>query len=196
MVDRESWTEGLLDQGKDIFGKSKAIAVDKTKDGPTEMFVVVFEGEAKAREVLETLGQLEDDRLVKLGKAAVITRDGAGEVVVDETADMSTKESAVAGAAAGALLGLVTGRGLLGGALLGAGGGAVAAKGLDLGLDDAYLQEVGESLQPRSSALVATIDFQSVQPAMEALDQFDGGTILTQTLAPEVAAQLSAAIED
>lgn len=196
MSDEKSGTDRFVESGKDIFGKAKGIAVDKTKGGPTEMFVVAFDGVGQADEVLGTLRQLDDDRLVELGKAAVIQRAADGEIGIEETADMDTKDSAIAGAVAGGLLGMLTGRGLMGGALLGAGGGALAAKGLDLGFDDDFLNEVGESLGPDSSAIVATVEFTNVEAAMETLDRFEGGTILHTTLQPEITAQLSDAVED
>jgi uncharacterized membrane protein len=91
---------------------------------------------------------------------------------------------------------MLTGKGLVGGALVGAGGGALAAKGLDLGFDDDFLNDFGEQLSPDSSAIVATVDFVNLDAAMDVLDQFEGGTILHTTLQPEVAAQLSEAVED
>jgi uncharacterized membrane protein len=77
---------------------------------------------------------------------------------------------------------MLTGKGLVGGALLGAGGGALASKGLDLGFDDDFLAEFGDKLGPDSSAIVATVDFVNLDAAMEVLDRFEGGTILHTTL--------------
>jgi uncharacterized membrane protein len=186
----------VMDEGKSIFGKGATIAKGVGKDGPTEMFVVSFPVESKADEVLAALRELDDLRLLALGDAAVIRRGIDGDIDTEETADMDTKQGAIAGAAAGGLLGLLTGKGLVGGALLGAGGGALAAKGLDLGLDDDFLDDVAETLEPGSSAIVATVEFINADEAMEALDRFEGGTILQATLAPEVVEQLSAAVED
>ena len=189
-------TDKVMGEGKSIFGKGTTIAKGVGKDGPTEMFVVSFAGESEADEVLEALRHLNDQRLLALGDAAVVRRRSDGDIDIEETADMDTKEGAIAGAAAGGLLGLLTGKGLIGGALLGAGGGALAAKGLDLGLDDDFLNQIGEKLEPGSSAIVATVEFINTEASMEALDQFEGGTILHTTLSPEIVEQLSAAVED
>ena len=105
----------MIEGGKDIFGKAKGIAQDKTKGGPTEMFVVAFPGDSKADEVLGTLKHLDDRQHVELGKAAVIRRSPDGVIDIEETADMDTKESAITGAVAGGLLGALTGKGLVGG---------------------------------------------------------------------------------
>lgn len=189
-------TDKVMGEGKSIFGKGTTIAKGVGKDGPTEMFVVSFAGESEADEVLEALRRLNDQRLLALGDAAVVRHRSDGDIDIEETADMDTKEGAIAGAAAGGLLGLLTGKGLIGGALLGAGGGALAAKGLDLGLDDDLLNEIGEKLEPDSSAIVATVEFINTEASMEALDRFEGGTILHTTLSPEIVEQLSAAVED
>lgn len=195
-TDEPGFTDKVMEQGKTIFGKGATIAKGVSKDKPTEMFVVSFPVESKADEVLVALRELDDQRLLALGDAAVVRCGVDGEIDIEETADMDTKQGAIAGAAAGGLLGLLTGKGLLGGALLGAGGGALAAKGLDLGLDDDFLKQIGETLQPGSSAIVATVEFINAEASMEALDRFEGGAILHATLAPDVVEQLSAAVED
>lgn len=188
--------ESLADQGKQLFGKV-ADMVGERSGGPTEMFVVMFDDESQASQVLDTLRRLEDEQLVDLGKAAVVTRRATdGTVDIEETSDLDTTESTIAGAAAGGLLSMLGGKGLLRGALLGAGGGALASKAIDLGLDDDSLQEVGDQLEPGTSALVAMVDIKVVKPTMEALDRFEGGTILRHTLEPGTAQALSAALED
>jgi uncharacterized membrane protein len=65
-----------------------------------------------------------------------------------------------------------------------------------MGFDDEYLQDVGDSLGSRTSALIALVDFQRVDSAMEELDKFEGGKILRHTLSDEVYQQLSEAVED
>jgi uncharacterized membrane protein len=101
----------------------------------------------------------------------------------------------LAGALAGGLIGLLRGNALAGGAV-GAAGGLVAARVLDLGFPDQYLSAIAAQLAPGSSAIVAVVDFAHVNPAMTVLDQFDGGTILRHTLPADVAQRLAAAVED
>jgi uncharacterized membrane protein len=159
------------------------------------MMVVAFADEHKADEVLETLKQLDVEAVVDLKSAAVVARDAAGKVRIRETRDFDARQGAIGGALAGGVLGLLKG-GLLKGAILGAAGGALAGKGIDLGLDDNYLREVGESLGSGTSAIVALVDFERVEEAMEELDKFEGGTILRHTVSDEVYQQLSDAVED
>jgi len=160
-----------------------------------EMIVIAFENETDADQVLESLKGLQAMDIVDLKNAAVIIRDSSGVVKIKETSDFDTKQGALGGAAAGAVLGLLGG-GLLKGAILGAAGGAAAGKFIDLGLDDDFLKSVGDSLGSNSSAIVALVDFEQVDRAMEELDKFERGRILRHTLSPEVYGKLSEAVED
>ena len=160
-----------------------------------EMIVVSFDDENRANEVLDTLKQMEDTAVVDLKSGAVIVRDASGKVTVKETSDFDAKQDAIGGTIAGSVLSLLGGS-LLKGAILGAAGGAVAGKVIDLGLDDDFLKEIGDSLGTGSSAVVALVDFDQVDQAMEELDKFEGGTILHHTLDADVFEKLSAAVED
>ena len=160
-----------------------------------EMIVVAFEDEYRAAEVQSTLKQLEDTAVVDLKSAALVTRDASGKVRIKETSDFDAKQGAIGGAVAGGLLGLLKGN-LLGGAILGAAGGAIAGKGIDLGLEDEFLEDIGDKLSTSSSAVVALIDFDHVDQAMEELEKFEGGTILHHTLDADVYEKLSEAVED
>jgi uncharacterized membrane protein len=160
-----------------------------------EMIVVAFDDEYKADEVLNTLKQLDVEATVDLKSAAVVKRDTEGKIRIRETSDFDAKQGAIGGALAGGVLGLLGGS-LLRGAILGAAGGALAGKGIDLGLNDEYLQGVGDSLGAGTSAIVALVAFERVERAMAELDKFEGGTILRHTLSDEVYRQLSDAVED
>jgi uncharacterized membrane protein len=160
-----------------------------------EMMVVAFEDEYQADEVLSTLKQMDVEATIDLKSAAVVKRDAEGKVRIKETKDFDAKQGAIGGAVAGSLLGLLGGS-LLKGAILGAASGALAGKGIDMGLNDEYLSEIGESLGTGTSAIVALVAFERVERAMEELDKYEGGTILRHTLSDEVYQQLSDAVED
>jgi uncharacterized membrane protein len=160
-----------------------------------ELVVVAFEGEQEAQRVLDALTQLDRTYVVDMKSAAVIVRPSSGEVRIEETHDFDAKQGAITGALAGGVLGLLTG-GLLKGAILGAAGGAVASHVTDLGLDDDFLQRVADNLGPGGSAIVALVDFQQVDLAMEELEKFVGGRILRHTLTDEVYQKFSDAAED
>jgi hypothetical protein len=74
--------------------------------------------------------------------------------------------------------------------------GDAAGKFVDLGLEYDFLKEVGDNLGPGSSAVVALVDFEQVDRAMEELEKFEGGTIQHHTLSPEVYQKLADSVED
>ena len=160
-----------------------------------EMMVIAFDNEYEAEQVLDSLKAMESKDVVDLKNGAVIVRSSSGEVKINETSDFDTKQGAMGGAAAGAVLGLLGG-GFIRGALLGAAGGAAAGKFIDLGIEDDFLKEVGDNLGPGSSAVVALVDFEQVDRAMEELDKFEGGRIMRHTLSDDVYAKLSESVED
>ena len=160
-----------------------------------EMIVVSFADENRADEVLDTIKKMEDKAVVDLKSGAVVVRDASGKVTIKETSDFDAKQGAIGGAIAGGLLSLLGGS-LIKGAILGAAGGAIAGKLIDLGLDDDFLKEIDDNLETASSAVVALVDFDQVNQAMEELDQFAGGTILHHTLSDDVYQKLSDAVED
>ncbi len=180
-----------------------------------ELFVITFAGETRADEVLKTLKELAHARDIALHNSAVIVRDTRGHLVIREGQDLNARQSALAGALAGGLVGMLASRvtpvqhemgtlgvpgsetmvgGAITGALAGAGLGLIANKAIDLGFDDHYLKEIAEQLTPGSSALVAVVNFEHVEKAMQALDPYKG-KILHQTLPTDVATKLAAALE-
>jgi len=169
--------------------------MSKQENANHEMIVVSFADENMADEVLDTIKKMEDKAVVDLKSGAVVVRDASGKVTIKETSDFDAKQGAIGGAIAGSLLSLLGGS-LIKGAILGAAGGAAAGKMIDLGLDDDFLKEIGDNLESASSAVVALVDFDQVDQAMEELDQFAGGTILHHTLSDEVYEKLSEAVED
>jgi uncharacterized membrane protein len=160
---------------------------------PNEVLVVVFPGETRAAEVLNELKKLDKEHLIHLKNAAIITRDRGGKVSIHETHDFDAKQGAVAGALAGGLLGMLRGD-TIEGALLGAGAGLITSKVVDLGFKDEYLKQLSANLQPDSSAIVAMVLFEHADQAISELN-LHGGTILRQTLPPDVAAKLAAAVQ-
>ena len=160
-----------------------------------EMIVIAFDNENEADKVLDTLKAMESMDVVDLKNGAVIVRSESGQVKINETSDFDTKQGAIGGAAAGAVLGLLGG-GFLRGALLGAAGGAAAGKFVDLGIEDEFLKEVGDNLDILIKQCFLKNAFEQVDQAMEELDKFSGGSIMRHTLSDDVYAKLSEAVED
>ncbi|MGI9519834.1 MAG: DUF1269 domain-containing protein [Pirellulaceae bacterium] len=123
-----------------------------------EFIVVGFDGQQKASAVLK---QLQDagDMDFNIEANAIIMRDKEGHILVDQAKDEGPA-AAVGGTAIGGALGMLVGAMVahpiagfaIGSALGGATGAATGDVG-EVGLDDDFNRQVGEMLQPDSSAI-------------------------------------------
>jgi uncharacterized membrane protein len=107
---------------------------------------------------------------------------------------MKGGKGAAIGGVVGAALGVLTGGATL--AIAGASAliGGLAAKLRDSGFKDERLRQLGTSLRPGSSAIVAVIDHIWVAELERELQQA-GADVLTEAIAGDVAAQLEAGEE-
>ena len=159
-----------------------------------ELLAIVFDGEEQAQTVLDALQRLHHEGVIDLHNAAIIKRDAAGKTSIHEQNDFTTREGTLGGAALGGLIGLLRGK-LLGDTLIGAGVGYLASKAMDLGFSDAFLDEIAASLAPNTSALVLAVEFERLDAALQALDQFHG-KVIQQTLPADQARKLAAVLEN
>jgi uncharacterized membrane protein len=153
----------------------------------SELVVIAFDNETGATEMRDALIALQEQRLVTLDDAAVVVRRSDGKVKVKQAVSL-VGTGALGGAFWGMLIGLLFWMpwlGLAAGALSGALGGALS----DYGLDDGFVKEVGNTIQPGHSALFLLIREATPDKLMEALSQFNG-RILQTSLSPESEAKL------
>ena len=163
-------------------------------DVPVQLFVAVFKREGDADQVLEQLKLAKKDKVLGIQNAAVLRRDQKGKLHIKETGDWGGGKGAVAGAAVGVTVGILTGgMGLLAGAA-GAAIGGVAAKLRDSGFSDARLKTLGASLQPGTSAIVAVIEHTWVAEMEKEMVEA-GADVFTAALAADLGAQLEAGRE-
>jgi uncharacterized membrane protein/sporulation protein YlmC with PRC-barrel domain len=143
------------------------------------MLVVVFDSEIKAYEGSRALQELQNEGSINLYAKAVIARDAGGKVEVKQAGDMGPVGTAV-GLLTGSLLGLIGGPvGVAIGASVGMSGGVLYDLA-HLGVGEDFLNEVGQSLQPGKSAVVAEVWEEWTMPVdnrMEAL----GGVVFRRT---------------
>lgn len=156
----------------------------------TELLILTLDTAPKAAEALQALKQLKKEKSIPALVAAVLAKDEAGNTSVKETADVKPRQGTLFGAVTGGLIGLLGGPvGAVVGAAAGAATGRAAAGRIDLGLPDEYLDQLQESLQPGSSALVVLVNQDTISLVSEALKPF-GGRLLHQPITEEIAARL------
>ena len=117
----------------------------------SSLVVVGFPTEAEADQVRRELVDLQRERLIALEDAVVVERDGEGRVHLRQAINL-TAAGAVGGGFWGALVGLLFLNPLLG-AAVGAGVGTLSGALADLGIDDGFLREIGDTLPAGGAAL-------------------------------------------
>ncbi len=102
---------------------------------------VSFDSALKAQEYLIAMSRLRQEGVLQLKDAVTVTKQDDGKVAVTETIDPTPGRAALSGGMWLGLLGLFVGGpvGWIAGIGIGAGAGAVAAKVVDLGIPDEWV---------------------------------------------------------
>ena len=162
---------------------------------PVELMVAAFQGEQGAEQALEQLKEAKKEHLIKIQDAAVMRKDEKGKVHIKETEDVGGGRGAIAGGILGVAIAALTGpAGIILAGLTGALVGGIAARNIDMGIDNDRLKKLADSLQPGTSAIVAIVEHTWVAD-LEAAMQEAGADVLTEELSAEIAAQLEAGRE-
>ena len=152
-----------------------------------ELIVFAFDTLTGADEMATTVQELQEQKLIALEDAAVVTRPKDGKPKVKQS-----QKLVGAGALGGAFWGMLIGMLFLMpwlGLALGAVAGAIAGKTTDLGIDDDFIKRVSESIEPGGSALFLMVADVTPDKVLDRLSQFDA-TILRTSLSEEDEAKL------
>ena len=117
----------------------------------SNLIVVGFPKAEEAEEVRRELVNAQKEYLISLEDAVVVEHDDKGQVQLRQAVNL-TATGALGGGFWGSLVGLLFLNPLLG-AAVGAGVGAASGALSDLGINDNFLREVGETLPKGSAAL-------------------------------------------
>jgi len=117
----------------------------------SSLVVVGFPTVDEAEQVRRQLADIQKEQLISLEDAVVVESDKDGKVHLRQALNL-TKAGALGGGFWGSLVGLLFLNPLLG-AAVGAGLGAASGSLSDLGINDGFLREVGETLAPGTAAL-------------------------------------------
>jgi uncharacterized membrane protein/sporulation protein YlmC with PRC-barrel domain len=151
-----------------------------------ELVAKIYDDPDAARDALGFVQDLHRRRVLRILDAAVLVKQGDGTLTLDDTKDLKPRTGRVLGAITGGLVGLLAGPvGAVVGALAGLGVGGFAAKQIDRGFSDEFLQGLQEHLQPGTSALVVLVENEWLQSMSDALAD-DKGVILHETLTDEL----------
>src|SRR5277367_1463522 len=141
----------------------------------SDLVVIAFPSEAKAEEVRDKLLEMQKEYLIELGDAVIAVKQPNGKVKLNQLFHPTA-----AGAVSGTFWGMLIGWLFLmpvAGAALGAAGGALGGAMTDLGINDRFMKEVGQTLQSGNAALFVLIRKLTADKVLVAL-QGEGGTVL------------------
>jgi len=156
----------------------------------SQMIVFAFKDETGAEQMRDKLAELQKQQLITLSDAAVVVRKQDGKVKVKQAVSL-VGAGALGGAFWGMLIGLLFFAPWLGlaiGAVAGAAGGALS----DTGIDDKFIKEVGNAIEPGNSALFLLVEQATEDKVMDELTKFDA-TVLQTSLSKEDERKLKAA---
>lgn len=126
----------------------------------------------QAASILKFIEKKAKEAGVELEDAVVVYKVKSGDVKIKQTRDITSGKGAGRGAFWGLLIGLLFG-GPLGGVLWGLGIGAIYGRVVDHGVDDKFIEDVGNALKPSTSALLILIREEDYDDAMAYLRTFD-----------------------
>lgn len=161
-------------------------------DTTMQLFAAIFHNETQAAEALKDFQSMNREGSIDLIDACVIVRGADGNVRFEETADPSGKTWAKRGAIAGGIVGLIFPPSIIASAVVGGAGGGIWGKIRDKGVKDSDLKEIGESLEPGTSAIIAIAEDRVVEQLEKGLEGY--ARIANHALSAEAAAQIVAEV--
>jgi uncharacterized membrane protein len=156
----------------------------------SQLIVLAFETENGAIEMREALISLQKQHLITLEDAAVVVRKMDGKPKIKQVQSLAGA-GALGGSFWGLLIGLLFFAPWLGLAI-GAISGAVAGGLSDVGVDDTFIKEVGNTIEPGHSALFLLVQDAQAEKVVAQTKQFNP-KILQTSLSPEDEAKLKEA---
>jgi len=146
-------------------------------DAMSHLIAIAYPEESTAQEVAETLRQLQKEQTIQMDDLVIAVHQDNGKIKLKQTF-----KPAGAGAAGGALWGgliglifLVPLMGMAIGAAAGAAGGAMT----DYGIDDKFMKQLGEKLQPGAAVLFVLVRQSTPDKVLPRVSQYGGEVIHT-----------------
>lgn len=159
-----------------------------------DLIVVAFEDEATGFELRAELAKLQKEYLLEMEDAVVVTKDDGGKVKLHQATNL-TAAGAVSGSFWGLLIGVLFMNPLLGVAA-GAGAGALSGALTDLGVNDQFMKDMGENLQPGGSMVFVLLKKVTGDKVLARLESFRAkGRVIQTSLTKDSEAALRALLE-
>ena len=158
-----------------------------------ELFIAAYGDEQGAAAALKDFQAAQRAGAIDLIDAAVIVHTADDKVHIEETADPSGKKWAKRGAIAGGIAGLIFPPSIIASAAVGAAGGGVWGKVRDKGFKDEDLKDIGTSLPPGTSAIIAIAEDRVIEQLARGLEGYE--KIARHLVSADAAAAIAAETE-
>ena len=157
----------------------------------SNLVAVAYPDRETAEQVRRSLFEMQKEHSIQLDDLVVAIRKDDGKIKLKQS--FSPAGSGAAGGALwGGLIGLIFFMPLLGMAIGGATGAATGAM-TDVGVDDKFMKELGEKLQPGGAALFVLVSQSTPDKVLPRISQY-GGEVIHSSLSQEAEETLQEAL--
>lgn len=148
---------------------------------------ISFPDTFRAQEFLTAAMRLASTGMLVLRDAVLVAKDDNGHTSVRETTDPQPLPTAISGALWAGLFGLLLGGpvGWLAGVAVGASGGAIAAKAIDVGITDEWVEWFRAAVEPGHTVLALLADDVNRVALAQELARFPQGHIVYTNLSSD-----------
>jgi uncharacterized membrane protein len=160
----------------------------------SDLIIVAFPDEATAFAAGEALVDLQRQYLIEMEDVVVVTRGPDGRVQLNQSVNLTTG-GAIGGGLWGTLIGMLFLNPLVG-AAVGAGAGALVGRFSDMGIDDQFLKDIGQSLDKGGAAVGMLVRKITTDKVIERLEPFrNKGRVIHTSLSHAAEARLKEFLE-
>ena len=170
---------------------------DPSATGDPQVIVgLSFDDIYRAQEFLTATTRLAAHGEMTLRDAVIVTKDADGRTHVKETTDPKPGSAALSGGMWAGLFGLLLGGpiGWAAGAAIGAGAGAAAAKVIDIGLPDEWVDWFKETVSPDTVTVALLVDGFDANALVAEAERFTGARLVYANLDPGTLSRVEAAL--
>ena len=160
----------------------------------SDLIGITYDQEQTGWGAFNELANLQKMQLLELEDAALATKDEKGKVKIKQTLEnQATGSAAIWGGFWGLLIGLLFLAPIFWG-LFGALMGFIAGKASDIGIDNKFIKQVGDSLDPGGAALFLLVIKATPDKVLEQMQKY-GGEVYQTSLSTEDEEKLKQALE-
>ena len=158
----------------------------------SNLVAIAYDDLDQAKQVMGTMGQLVKEHSLTLEDAVIVEHREGGKIKLHQPSIAAA--GAAGGALWGGLIGLIFFMPLLGMAI-GAASGAAAGAASDYGVDDNFMKELGNKLDPGAAAIFVLVKEATRDKVVPEIAKY-GGHVIQSSLSTEQEAALQQALDN